>query len=171
MQVQIREIAPFAVAGVASRHSVPNVKSAPDIPAFWHTISMDYGKNLSRAYDAFSPAKHGEFGLCFDVNEYTGEFSYLLGVSFDAGADETKIETDMRKIEISGGLYAVFTTPRVPDERYSQSITDTWSEILTRWLPDSLYEYDETRMGFESYDERDHGDMVQMDICVPIKQR
>jgi len=171
MQAQIREIAPFAVAGVASRHKLPNVRRSADIPAYWHTIAMDYGKHLSRLYDAFTPARHGEYGLCFDVDEATGEFTYLLGVAFDDGADEAKIEPDMQKIDIPGGLYAVFTTPKVSNEQYPQSIADTWAEILTRWLPESPYEYDDARLDFEAYDERDHGGIVQMDICVPIRQR
>ena len=175
MQVQSREIQPFAVVGVISRHALPNVKRSADIPAYWNTISMDYGRHLSRLYDAFAPAKHGEFGLCFDVDEKTGEFTYLLGVEFDSGADEGKIEPDMRKVEMPGGLYAVFTTPKAPDEQYLQSIADTWAEILTRWLPESPYEYDDERLDFEAYDERDHAElhdnMVQMDICVPIRKR
>jgi AraC family transcriptional regulator len=134
---------------------------------------MDHGKNLTRAYDAFTPAKHGEFALCLDVDESAGEFTYVLGVTFDAGADETKIEPDMRKIEIPGGQYAVFTTPKVPNEQYPHSIADTWAEIITRWLPESPYEYDDARPSFESYDERDHAwlhdNMAQMDICVPVK--
>ncbi|MDR0287480.1 MAG: effector binding domain-containing protein [Clostridiales bacterium] len=173
MQIQIKEIKPFAIVGVASRHSLPNVKRSADIPAFWNTISMNYGKHLSRLYDVFTPSKHGEFGLCFDVNEKTGEFTYLLGVSLDDKADDTKIESDMQKIKMPGGLYAVFTTPKVPSTQYPQSITDTWTEILTRWLPQSQYEYDETCLDFEFYDERDHAwlhdDMAQMDIFVPLK--
>ena len=171
MQVQIKEIQPFAVAGVVSRHSLPNVKRSADAPAYWNTIALDYGKHLSRLYDAFSPAKHGEYALCFDVDEKTGEFMYLLGVSFDKNADIAKIEPDMRKVEMPGGLYAVFTTPKVPDEQYTQSIADTWEKILTGWLPESQYEYDEIRLDFEAYDDRDHGNIVQMDICVPIRER
>ena len=169
MQVQLREIAPFAVAGVTRRHALPNVRRSADIPAYWHTISMDYGKHLARVYDAFQPARHGEYALCFDVDEVTGEFTYLLGVAFDDGTGEGRIEPDMRKIDIPGGLYAVFTTPKVPSEQYPKSIADTWEEILTRWLPGSPYEYDDARPGFEAYDERDHGSIVQMDIYVPVK--
>jgi AraC family transcriptional regulator len=171
MQVQIKETQPFTVIGVVSRHSLPSVKRSAAIPAYWNTIALDYGKHLSRLYDAFSPAKHGEYAFCFDVDEKTGEFMYLLGVSFDKNADIAKIEPDMRKVEMPGGLYAVFTTPKVPDEQYPQSIADTWEKILTGWLPGSQYEYDDTRLDFEAYDERDHGDIVQMDICVPIRER
>ena len=171
MQVQIKEIRPFTVVGVVSGHSLPSVKKSADIPAYWNTIAFDYGKHLSRLYDAFSPAKHGEYAFCFDVDEKTGEFMYLMGVSFDSNADLTKIESDMRKVDMPGGLYAVFTTPKASDEQYPQSIADTWEGILTNWLPGSQYEYDDARLDFEAYDERDHGDIVQMDICIPIRQR
>jgi AraC family transcriptional regulator len=175
VQVQIRELPSFAIVGVISRHALPNVKRSADAPAYWNTISMDYGTHLSRLYDAFTPAVHGEYGLCFDVDEATGEFTYMLGVTFDNGADSAKIEPDMRKVELPGGLYAVFTTPKVPDAHYPKAIADTWIEILTGWLPQSKYEYDETRLDFEAYDERDHAwlhdNMVQMDICVPIRDR
>ncbi len=175
MEVQLKELPSFVIVGVISRHALPNVKRSADVPAYWNTISMDYGKHLSRLYDAFTPAVHGEFGLCFDVDDATGEFTYLLGVRFDKDADSSKIEPDMRKVEMQGGLYAVFTTPKLPSEEYPKAIADTWVEILTRWLPESKYEYDETRLDFEAYDERDHAwlhnNMVQMDICVPIRER
>ena len=172
MQVRIREIPPFAVAGVTSRHALPNVKRSADIPAYWNTLKVDCGEHLTRVYDAFEPARHGEYALCFEVDEDMGEFTYLLGVAFDDGTDEANLEPDMRKAEIPGGLYAVFATPKAPSEQYPQSIADTWAEILTRWLPASPYEYDDARLGFEAYDERDHAwlhdGMAQMDIYVPI---
>ena len=48
---------------------------------------MDYCTHLTRCYDAFAPEKHGEYGLCCEVDEQTGEFMYLLGVAFDDKAD------------------------------------------------------------------------------------
>ena len=175
MQVQIKEIKPFSVVGVFSRQSLPNVKRSADIPAFWNTISMDYGKHLTRLYDAFMPERHGEYGICFNVDEAAGEFMYMLGVEFDKYADADKIEADMKKINVSGGSYAVFTTPKLPAEQYPQMIAETWAEILTKWFPNPAYEYDESRLDFEAYDERDHSDetggTVQMDIYVPIRER
>ena len=172
MQVQIKEIKPFKVIGVISRHSLPNVKRSADIPAFWNTISLDYGNHLSRLYETFTPVIHGEYGFCFDVDENTGEFTYLLGVMLDDSANDAKTQPDMRKIEMPGGLYAVFTTPQVPEEQYTNAIADTWTEILTHWLPESPYQYDDTRMDFEAYDERDHAwlhnNTAQMDIYVPL---
>jgi len=174
-QFQIKEIIPFTIVGVVSRHTLPNVKRSADIPAYWNTISMDYDTHLGRVYDAFTPAVHGEYSLCFDIDEATGEFTYIFGVEFDDVADGGKLEPDMRTIQIPGGTYAVFTMPKSPIEKYPEAITETWDEILTHWFPDSRYEYDETRLDFEAYDERDHAwlhdDMVQMDICIPIRER
>jgi len=42
MQVQIREIKPFTVAGYTSRHRMPGVSKISDIPAFWEQINMEY---------------------------------------------------------------------------------------------------------------------------------
>ena len=47
----------------------------------------------------------------------------------------------------------------------------TKGKILTGWLPQSQYEYDETRLVLEAYDECDHSIMVQVDIFVPILKR
>jgi hypothetical protein len=52
-----------------------------------------------------------------------------------------------------------------------ESIADTWTKILPHWIPDSQYEYNETRLDYEFYDERDHGDIAQMDIFIPIRNR
>lgn len=38
-------------------------------------------------------------------------------------------------------------------------------------VPQSDYEYDSARDEFEYYDQRDHGDKLQMDICVPVRKR
>ena len=59
----------------------------------------------------------------------------------------------------------------VDEGQYVQSIHDTWKAILENWLPNSDYEYDNTRKEYEYYDERDHGDTAQMDICIPLQKQ
>lgn len=175
MQVQIIEQPPRLVVGHQSRHSLPHVKRAGDIPAFWNTISAPYSQLLSRLHHTFTGSEHCEFSVCYDVNEETGEFSWMLGVGVDNQEDECKIQPDMCVKELSGGLYAVFTTPRVPESQYPQSIADAWSHILGEWLPQSPYGYDEARLDFERYDERDHAWLhegtCQMEIHIPILRR
>ncbi len=79
----------------------------------------------------------------------------------------------MTRVDVPGGLYAIFSTPPVED--YIETIEDTWNEIFRSWLPTSEFELDDTRPDFEYYDHRDHrwyfGGKVQMDICIPIRQK
>jgi AraC family transcriptional regulator len=46
---------------------------------------------------------------------------------------------------------------------------------VKNWLPQSEFEYDQTRHDFEYHDQRDHGKYfggkLQIDICIPIRQR
>jgi hypothetical protein len=84
-------------------------------------------------------------------------------------------------VRVAGSLYNAFSAGGVEaDKRLGfffadKSIADTWAEILAHWLPNSQYEYDEARVEFEAYDERDHAwphdNTPQTDICVPIRER
>lgn len=175
MNPQIMEKDPAVIVGFAGRYSIPGVKHTRDIPVFWETISMNYAQPLSRLHHHFAGSKHCEYSLCFDINLNKGEFTYMLGVGVDREEEHLKMAPDMLRKDLPGGLYAVFTTPMVPEEQYVQSIRDTWKYILDDWLPRSEYEFDESRSDYEYYDERDHewlhDNEVQMDICIPIQKR
>lgn len=172
---QILTKEPFVIVGFTSRYTMPDVKYTHDIPAYWDKINMEYSKPLSRLHHTFTKSQHCEYSVCFDTDLKTGEFTYLLGVGVDNHEDLSLIEKDMHQMDMAGGLYAVFTTPLVESSQYALSIRDTWNNILVDWLPDSGYEFDEERYDFEYYDERDHawehGNMVQMDIYIPIQKR
>ena len=192
MNPHIIELTPFAVVGYTSRHKKinekniidvpnswsvyikPNSKSTANHPTFWHTIELDYGPLLTKLYDVFPKSKHCEICMCYDVDENTEEFSYMLGRGIDNPADLANIEPDMTRLDITGGLFAIFSTPPTADS-YVQAACDTWNEIFTNWLPHSEFEYDETRYDFEYHDKRDHGEYfggkLQIDICIPIRQK
>ena len=53
MQVQIREIKPFCVAGYSSRHRMPGVNGIFDIPVYWDKINLDYGAELSTLHHTY----------------------------------------------------------------------------------------------------------------------
>jgi len=112
--------------------------------------------------------------MCYDVDKETGDFTYILGRGIDNPADLVNIQPDMTRVDITGGLYAVFSTPPAADS-YIQEALDTWNDILLNWLPQSEFEFDDTRHDYEYHDHRDHGwyfgGKLQIDICVPIKQR
>jgi len=176
MNPHIIELTPFAVAGYTSRHTKikETMKNTADAPTFWNTINLDYGPILTKLYDAFPKSKHCEISMCYDVDENTGEFTYMLGRGIDNPDDLENIEPDMTKIDIIGGLYAIFPTPPAADS-YIQAAQETWNKIFLNWLPQSEFEYDETRHDFEYHDCRDHGwyfgGKLQIDICVPIRQK
>ena len=115
--------------------------------------------------------------MCYDVDEEAGEFIYLDGCGIFHPDDSTIIPPDMVSFEING-LYAIFTTPPVlfgQREQFAQSIRETWQYIFTEWLPNSEFEYDETRKDFEFHDHKCHGwyndCKTQSDIHIPIRQR
>lgn len=174
MHPHIIEITSFAVVGYPKRHVKGNVKSTADAPTFWNTLNLDYGTILTKLYDVFPKSKHCEISMCYDVDESQGTFTYLLGRGIDNPDDLANIQSDMTRVDIAGGLYAIFSTPPVADS-YIQAAQDTWNEIFLDWLPQSEFEYDETRHDFEYHDRRDHGwyfgGKLQIDICIPIRQR
>jgi AraC family transcriptional regulator len=112
--------------------------------------------------------------MCYDIDENTGDFTYMLGRGIDNPEDLANIQPDMKRIDIVGGLYAIFPTPPA-DGSYIKAAQDTWNEIFLNWLPQSEFEFDETRQDFEYHDYRDHGwyfgGKLQIDICIPIRQR
>lgn len=173
MNPHIIELTPFSVVGYPSRHTKPNMKNTADAPTFWNTINLDYSTILTKLYDFFPKSKHCEISMCYDVNETTGEFTYMLGRGIDNSTDLVNIQPDMTCVDIIGGLYAIFST--TPANSYIQIAQDTWNDIFLNWLPQSEFEYDETRHDFEYHDYRDHGryfgGKLQIDICIPIRQR
>ncbi len=178
MTPHIIELTPFSVVGYPSRHTKPGMHSTADAPTFWNTIQMDYGPILSKLYDTFPDtyphSKHCEISMCYDVDENTGAFTYLLGRGIDNPADLQNILPDMTRVDITGGLYAIFSTPPA-ESSYIQAAQDTWNEAFLHWLPQSEFEFDETRHEFEYHDHRDHGwyfgGKLQIDICIPIRQK
>ena len=174
MNPHIYELTPFSVIGWPSRHTIQNMKNTADAPTYWNTLHMDYGSILIKLYEAFPKSKHCEISMCYDVND-AGEFSYMLGRGIDNPADLLNAQPDMTRIDIAGGLYAVFSTPPAADGHFIQTIQHTWNEIFTTWLPQSEFEFDEARQDFEYHDHRDHGwyfdGKLQIDICIPIRQR
>jgi len=174
MNPHIIELTPFSVVGYPSRHKKTNIKNTSDAPTFWNTINLDYGTILTKLHEVFPKSKHCEISMCYNIDETNGEFTYMLGRGIDNPEDLLNIEPDMTRININGGLYAIFSTPIVADS-YIQAAQNTWNEIFLHWLPQSEFEYDETRYDFEYHDYRDHGwyfgGKLQIDICIPIRQK
>ena len=174
MNPHIIELTPFSVVGWPSRHTLEKFKNTGDAPTFWNTINLDYGPILEKLYDAFPKSKHCEISMCYGADAETGEFTYMLGRGIDDPDDLINITPDMTRVDIAGGLYAIFSTPPAEDS-YIEAARKTWNDIFLNWLPLSEFEFDETRYDFEYHDHRDHGwyfgGKLQIDVCVPIRQR
>ena len=176
----ITVVTPFTVAGRTNRHKMPNVKNTSDIPAFDFDPKADVHTLLDNTSELFGKSdaiKHCEIEMCYDVDEETGEFEYFCGRGIFHPDDLNNILSDMVSFEING-LYAIFSTPFVPfeqNEQFAQAIRDTWQYIFAEWLPDSEFEYDESRKDFEYYDHKSHGwyfdCQKQGEIYIPIRQR
>jgi AraC family transcriptional regulator len=186
MNPYITVMTPFTVAGRTLRQKSSTVKHHADIPAFVFGVNSREAEvtALCPTQEEFAKSdaiKHCEISMIYDVDPNSGAFTYFLGRGIfhpdDLNALKT-IPSDMVSMEISG-LYAVFSTPpTVPFDQHDQFakiIQETWNDIFTEWLPNSEFEYDETRKDYEFYDYRDHGwyfeNKRQMDICIPIRQR
>jgi len=174
MYPHIVELTPFAAVGYPTRHKAKNVNENTNASVFWDEIELDYGTILTKLYNIFTKSKHFEICMCYDIDENTGEFTYLMGRGIDDSADLAALQPDMTKMDIAGGLYAIFSTPPVADS-FIQTAQDTWNEIFLHWLPQSEFEYDDSRRDFSYHDFRDHGwyfgGKLQIDICIPIRQR
>jgi AraC family transcriptional regulator len=186
MNPYIIEIAPFTVAGWIIRIKLPKVNRHADIPAFSYSYIYESEDNkqlsnktysLKKHFAKSNAIKHCEIYLCYDADPSNGEFNYFFGRGIFHPDDINNILPDIMTVEISG-LYAIFSSPLVPveqQENMEQIRKDLWNDIMFKWLPDSEFEYDETRKDFEHYDLRSHGQFFggkkQMDIYIPIRQR
>jgi len=174
MNPHIIELTPFAAIGYPSRHQSENIKAIVNAPTFWEKINLDCGTILTKLHDTFTKSKHFEICMCYDIDESTGAFTYIMGRGIDNLGDLANMEPDMTKIDIAGGLYAIFSTPPAMDT-FIGAAQDTWNEIFLHWLPQSEFEYDDTRRDFSYHDARDHGwyfgGKLQIDICIPIRHR
>jgi AraC family transcriptional regulator len=163
----------FQVAGYGINTNIASGYTK-DIAAYWENYE---GENLeSKLYQLLNPPKHGEVCMCVPSNG-EGDMIYLLGVIVD---DLSNVTKDMITVEVPEATYAVFTTVPVDtseangdgDSDFSKAIKATWKYIFEDWFPNSNYQYDESKLDFEFYDERCHSrpDTV-MEIYVPITEK
>jgi len=181
MQVELKELAPFSIVGYASRHRMPGVKSMAHLPpSFYDVVNKDYVAELMALYQVYSQFQHCEVMLCLDIDDEMGSFTYMMGVGVAEAEYAVPLRPGTYRHEISGGLYAIFTTPLThdDDEEYTQNaaLQDTWKYILEDWLPKSEYEYDDTRMDYEYHDERAHSDWREDGKCcteirIPVRRK
>ena len=164
----------FKVAGYGIKTNIADGNYTKDIAAFWDNYDTNGWE--CKMYEQLNPPRHGEVGICVPDFKDSGSMIYLLGViveNFD------KVTSDMITIEVPEATYAVFTTPpvdttagNVKKDDFPNAIKQTWKYIFEQWFKDSGYQYDESKLDFEFYDERCHFRLdTVMDIYVPIIQK
>ena len=175
MQVEIKEIKPFVVVGYASRHKLPGIKNISNLPGFYDDAKKDYAAELNTLNHTYTKSRHCEVILCLDVDEEHDVFTYMMGVGVDEADYNVPQRPGTYRHQMQGGLYAVFTTPWAGDDTLLQTLKETWEQILSHWLPESQYEYDDTRLDYEYHDERAHPWLHDgkscTDICIPIRMK
>jgi AraC family transcriptional regulator len=156
----------FDVIGYSLRTRTHEGENHRDIPAFWSRYMEEkMGQNLHGL--AVSGA---EYGICDDFDMESGEFSYIIGVEAKEGAEAPEGTVKRHYPETT---YAVFTTPKVTPDRFSESIQSTWGVIFSEWFPNSDYEHS-GGAELEYYDERscrDRAELFEMDIYIPVKPK
>ncbi|MEI4831513.1 AraC family transcriptional regulator [Bacillus sp. FJAT-53711] len=168
MEFRIETKPAFQVIGYEMKTTGKDGKNLTDIPAMWqHYLQNNLSENIPNR-------KHTnefvELGMCTDFNLETGEITYIIGMevtSFDGVSSELTCRT------FPEATYAVFTTPKVPEEEMVPSIQQTWNAIFTEWFPHSGYEHSGV-VEFELYDERSHADkqdLVQLEIWLPVQKK
>lgn len=156
------KIAGYAITTVA-REGI----STREIPQFWKDC-IDDGR-LKRLHGESFIKNHDEFGACFPEDHETGMFAYVIGIEVREGAD---VPEGYAVYELPCATYAVFSSPPVKKEAFSESIQGTWNYIYNEWFPDSGYEYADGCVDFELYGEKCMGDTDNVcDIYIPVKKR
>lgn len=165
MEFQIINKPSFQIIGYPLRTIVKNGQNLRDIPAFWDQY---FAKKLGQQLYA-QAAVEAEYGICDEFDPATGEFTYIIGVEpkEDAVLPEGAIHRTYPAQQ-----YAVFTTPKVTREHFSDTIQQTWAYVSQEWLPNSEYVH-AYAPEFEYYDYRCYPDLeqVEMDIYIPITSK
>ncbi len=174
MKFEIIEKGPFKVVGYGIKTNINSENFTKEVAAFWGQYDINGWEE--KLYSKLNPPKHGEVGV--SASDEAGNLTYVLGVITDSIEN---VESDMIVVDIPAAKYAVFTTPPVDyskknglegKKEFEREIKNTWRYIFEKWFKNSGYQYDDSKMDFEYYDERCHfrKDTV-MDIYVPVIEK
>lgn len=164
---KIVEIMPFCLTVYKNNEN--------NIPKFWNTynakklslrlsggmITKDYGVSIWQAdnIDVHLP------NYAANMNIGRPELHYYIGIKSEYAKGDTN---NTIQLTISGGLYAIFSTPATNHNDFINNVHKTWDYINYIWLPESKYR----RTGnyeFECYIEKSR--MFSEDIYIPIIEK
>ena len=165
---KIVEIEPFCLTVYKSDEN--------HIPKFWNkynakglslklsggTVTRDYGVSIWN-YAASPDARCPNYAANTDIGR--PELDYYIGIRSEYAKGNI---SNTIQLNISGGLYAIFSTPVTNHDDFVNNIHKTWDYINYIWLPESKYR----RTGgyeFECYIEKSR--VFSEDIYIPIIEK
>ena len=160
MNYKIEEKDSFYVMEKVERHSTENGENLKSIPNFWNraeedgTIDKLKGVSLGDGYT---------FGICYGGASEDKSFDYSIAVRC---AEDAEVPCGFRKNRIDAKRWLIFDcTGPMPD-----AIQDTWSRIVSEFLPTSAYK-PTYEMDIEAYSDGDVScEDYRSEIWLPIKK-
>ncbi len=149
MEPRIETKDAFWVLGVPARGE-PKLL---DYQQIWGTLFMSVHGQLQAV------STDGQYyGVYFDTEE-PGQVDFIAGMAVAAG---TEVPAGLEARELPAARYAVF-------DATMSTIGSAWDEIMSRWLPQSPYEYDASKVSFEFFaSDMGEGPDAPMMIYVPV---
>jgi len=131
------------------------------VPKFWNLYNC---KKLSLRLSG------GKSVTDYGVSSWNNEkkkVDYFIGIKKD---DANGDISGTSRLEISGGLYAVFATPPASHFDFVNTVHRTWDFITNVWLQQSEYQFTlDSKYQFESYIEASR--TYSEDIFIPIEKK
>lgn len=147
---RVEEIGPFSLTVYkCDEEAVPN---------FWNKYNA---KGLSQKLSGGREV--WDYGVS-SWNHVENRLNYYIGIPSEYAAGDIQ---DTQELYISGGLYAIFSTPAATQDIFVTQIHRTW-DYIRQWFPDSRYE---RRSGyeFECYCEKSR--LFSEDIYIPVEKK
>ncbi|MFD0590354.1 effector binding domain-containing protein [Paenibacillus sp. GCM10027627] len=130
MDYRIENKEAFTLVGKSINTTTQNGENHNQITQFWQDVLSDgtFSDLLTIAQEEKS------FGACYNLNQATGQFSYLIGVN--SSLDAAK-ENNYQVREIPAATWAVFTSVGP----LPHTIQQTFTRVFQEWFPATGYEH------------------------------
>jgi len=145
------------------------VKSA----AYWW--GSDFSSVSYEDYAKLAKGTADEIGMWFHPEEKDGDLSYFFGPVVD---NFDFVPQGMVTVEVPSADYAVFTTDPADlahdKKAFADTIQKTWKYIFEEWFEKSDYIFDQEKVAFEFYTDKNGGmdsDHAVADIYIPVKNK
>ncbi|BCL74776.1 hypothetical protein JHS3_05120 [Jeongeupia sp. HS-3] len=166
MSVRIDQHDGADLIGVSLRTSVRDGRNQRDITAAWQAVIAE---DKLAAIPGRIGAPYPFYGVVYDFDPDTTDFSYLIGVPVTAGS---VAPAGFVALQLAPARYAVLTTePTASEADFIGAIQQGWPAIMA-WLNASEYTHSGTSE-FEYYDERGEPGRSDrtMEIWLPIQPK